>query len=235
MMEYHEPVNKHAVRAAHEAGVLAGIPWWVYLIVILVGVALTILFATLWLGNRRRAGSFPPGPGMHPASSGTGLLMGAIVSGVLLVLAPLVIMLIAQPWNGSNSRRATSLSGTAGEESNDRAGEKGSNEGGILRTATREAGLRNGGSSGVDLAWLRGDGNHRWQPDCNTTSEYVFFGADSYMTPSNSGSYTLSGDMVSLAPRDGVPRTIQITRVDDDTMLVTSDGRSVPMARCLAT
>jgi hypothetical protein len=73
------------------------IPLWVYLVVILVGVALAILFFLLSASAKRRA-SLPPMPGTAPAGNGSGFLIAGIASAILLVLAPLVVMLIMKPW-----------------------------------------------------------------------------------------------------------------------------------------
>ena len=75
------------------------IPWWVYVIFMVLGLGLTILFAVLWAGARRRARMYPGAPG------GTGFLVGAILSFVLLLIAPLVAMLILQPWDSGRSSR----------------------------------------------------------------------------------------------------------------------------------
>ena len=90
-------------------------------------------------------------------------------------------------------------------------------------------------AAAVDQNWLRGDGNHRWQPACGPGVPYVFFGADSYLTQDNFGSYSLAGNVVRLQPRNGAQRVLYITRVDEDHMDVTSNGRTIRMNRCLST
>lgn len=85
------------------------IAWWLYVIVILIGLALSV-FLFLKHSAARRLAALPPVPGAPPPLAGTlppgggkGFLIGAIASALLLVLAPLVVMLILQPWNSSDS------------------------------------------------------------------------------------------------------------------------------------
>ena len=97
---------------------LSGIPWWAYVIVILIGLGLAIFCFVQYSAARRRAamtalaGSPPPLPGAPPPlpgappplagspppGTGNGFLIAGIASAVLLVLAPLIVMLIMQPW-----------------------------------------------------------------------------------------------------------------------------------------
>jgi hypothetical protein len=88
-------------------------------------------------------------------------------------------------------------------------------------------------ASAVDPNWLRGDGHHHWQPACGPGSPYVFFGADSYMTQDNYGTYTVVGNVVRLQPHDGALRLLYITRIDDSHMDVVSNGQSMRMTSCL--
>src|SRR5207237_5455667 len=82
-----------------------------FVIVILVGLGLSIFCFIKYSAARRRAamqplpGSPPPLPGAPPPlagtpppGSGSSFLIGGIASALLLVLAPLVAMLIVQPW-----------------------------------------------------------------------------------------------------------------------------------------
>jgi hypothetical protein len=110
---------------------LSGIPWWAYVIVILIGLGLSVFCFVQYSAARRRAammavpipGSPPPLPGAPPPlagspppGAGNGFLIGGIVSALLLVLAPLVVMLVMQPW-GSNwiVGRWSARPGCAGE------------------------------------------------------------------------------------------------------------------------
>lgn len=89
---------------------LSGIPWWAYLIVILIGLGISIFCFVQYKAARRRAMvaplpcSPPPLPGAPPPppaplpGAGNGFLISGIASGLLLVLAPLIVMLIMQPW-----------------------------------------------------------------------------------------------------------------------------------------
>lgn len=92
-----------------ESGTGLFIPWWVYLIVILIGLGLTVFFLIQSASAKRRAtvplqpGAPPPLPGAAPVGNGKGYLIAGIVSALLLVLAPLIVMLILQPWNGGGS------------------------------------------------------------------------------------------------------------------------------------
>jgi hypothetical protein len=85
-------------------------PWWAYVIIMVVGLALTILFAILWTSARRR----PQWPGGPSGTGGTGLLIGAIISFLLLVLTPLVLMLILQPWDSGGRGRSGDLDAPMG-------------------------------------------------------------------------------------------------------------------------
>ena len=75
------------------------IPWWVYLIVILIGVGLSAFLFVNYAAARRRA-TIPPPPGVMPAGDGSGLLIGAIACIVLLVVTPLILMLVLKPGQG---------------------------------------------------------------------------------------------------------------------------------------
>jgi hypothetical protein len=86
-------------------GFLSGIPWWVYLIVILVGLAISNFCLVKYGVARRRTtaapipGAPPPLPGATaPGGGGSGFLIGGLAAGLLLVVAPLVVMLIMKPW-----------------------------------------------------------------------------------------------------------------------------------------
>lgn len=94
-----------------DGGFLSGIPWWAYAIVILIGLGLSSFCFIQYRAARRRAvimplpgappplpGAPPPLAGSPPPGAGSGFLIGGIASAVLLVLAPLVVMLIMQPW-----------------------------------------------------------------------------------------------------------------------------------------
>jgi hypothetical protein len=101
---------------------LSGIPWWAYVIVMLIGLGLSIFCFVQYSAARRRAamtalaGSPPPLPGAPPPlpgappplagspppGAGNGFLIGGIAAALLLVLAPLVAMLIMQPWKGDS-------------------------------------------------------------------------------------------------------------------------------------
>ena len=93
----------------------SGLPWWVYLIIILIGVAVSIFCFVQYAAARRRAGlapalagppplpgAPPPPPAAPPPGTGNGFLVAGIGAALLLVLAPLVVMLIMKPW-GSDS------------------------------------------------------------------------------------------------------------------------------------
>jgi hypothetical protein len=112
-----------------DGGFLSGIPWWAYVIVILIGLGLSIFCFVQYSAARRRAammmplpgsppplpgappplpgappplaGSPPPLAGPPPSGAGNGFLIGGIMSALLLVVAPLVVMLIMQPWGGN--------------------------------------------------------------------------------------------------------------------------------------
>lgn len=113
--------NGFAPMGSSGGSFLGGIPWWVYLIVILVGLAISIFCFVKYGAARRQAalaplpgsppplpGAPPPLPGAPPPLAGTplpgggnGFLIGGIASAALLVLAPLIVMLIVQPWNSN--------------------------------------------------------------------------------------------------------------------------------------
>lgn len=102
-------LNSSLPAGLSEAGTGLYIAWWLYLIVILIGLGLSVFFFLRYSAARRRA-SLPPVPGAPPplagqaaAGNGNGFLIAGIGSAVLLVLAPLIVMLVLQPWSGSGS------------------------------------------------------------------------------------------------------------------------------------
>jgi hypothetical protein len=122
------------------------IPWWLYVILILLGVALSLLFFILW-GKARRRAAFQAPPGAPVSGTGTGLLVGAILTSVLLVLAPLIIMLVAQPWSRTGSSSRSSETRYDRDRGSDRDDADSSNEG-SEREDQETSGERSGGVPG---------------------------------------------------------------------------------------
>lgn len=92
---------------ASGGGFLSGIPWWAYVIVMVLGLAISVFCLVRHNMARRRAmappmpGSPPPLGGASAPGGGNGLLIAAVGATLLLVLAPLVLMLVMKPWNSN--------------------------------------------------------------------------------------------------------------------------------------
>ena len=199
------------------------IPWWVYVIVMVVGLALTILFALLFARAKRRPAAAPTVPGGPPVrTGGTGFLVGAIVSLLLLLITPLVIMLVAQPWNRSSSySRASDRS--YDDEDRDRSDRRDRRD----RDTDRD---RSVVDDSDDVSWVEG----RWSDDPNCRNRVIEFNSggtgtarDDDRTEQMSWRQTGTG-VTATVDNDSVV----VSRDGSDAINLVADGESLRFERC---